>query len=88
MKVKERPGDKKEAGENDSSDEEETTLNETEIYRELIQILKPGETVTKALRRIGGKGSTLSASQRLKMKKQKLQQKDMPSEDDSNIQSI
>lgn len=81
VKVKEK-GEDKEDKDEDSSDGEETTLDETAIYKELLQILKPGETVTKALRRLGGKGSTLSASQRLKMKKQKLQQKDLPSEDD------
>ncbi|XP_063417016.1 CD2 antigen cytoplasmic tail-binding protein 2-like [Mytilus trossulus] len=79
VKIKERT--KKDENDDDESDEE-TPLDETEIYKELLNLLKPGETILKALRRLGAKGEKLSASQRLKLKKQKVELKDVQSEED------
>lgn len=42
-------------------------LSPTEILTQIVAILKPSESVTKALKRLGG--TQLSASQRLKLKK-------------------
>lgn len=79
VKIKERA--KKDENDDDESDEE-TPLDETQIYKELLELLKPGETILKALRRLGSKGEKLSASQRLKLKKQKVELKDVQSEED------
>ncbi|XP_046568238.1 CD2 antigen cytoplasmic tail-binding protein 2 homolog [Haliotis rubra] len=52
------------------SDEELPPFNEQAVYAEILPMLQPGESIAKALRRIGG-NQNLSASQRLKLKKQK-----------------
>lgn len=51
----------------DSTPDPLSKLSPTEILQQIIAILKPTESVTKALQRLGG--SQLSASQRLKLKK-------------------
>lgn len=80
VKIKERA--KKDENDDDDESDEETPLDETQIYKELLELLKPGETILKALRRLGAKGEKLSASQRLKLKKQKVELKDVQSEED------
>ncbi|XP_044765071.1 CD2 antigen cytoplasmic tail-binding protein 2 homolog isoform X2 [Coccinella septempunctata] len=50
----------------DSSDE---AFDETKNYQEMLNFMKPGETVNKALNRLGGKNKKLSSVERLKRKK-------------------
>lgn len=50
------------------SDENYVPVDKQDVLTKILEILKPGETVAKALRRLGGK-STMSASERLKAKK-------------------
>lgn len=72
VKIKEQPKtDKME----ESSDEEEEEIDKIPIYKEMLTLLKPGESIVKAIRRLGGKGGkTQSASQR--WKKQKIEETD------------
>ena len=87
VRVQER--EKKKTEDDDSSNDEDEQVDETQIYKELVELMKPGETITKTLRRYGGKGGSLSASQKLKLKKQKIQQKDERSEDDKkNMEKV
>lgn len=80
VKIKEQPKtDKME----ESSDEEEEEIDKIPIYKEMLTLLKPGESIVKAIRRLGGKGGkTQSASQRWKKQKteetdpQKIQEKE------------
>lgn len=44
-------------------------FNQTAVYKEVLDLLLPGETILKALKRFGG-GKTLTASQRWKKKKE------------------
>ncbi|XP_033748039.1 CD2 antigen cytoplasmic tail-binding protein 2-like [Pecten maximus] len=69
VKVKEQPLSKTYS----EDDSEEEVINEESIFKEMLQYLNPGETIMKALKRLGGKdGKSQSASQRWKAKKQKL----------------
>jgi len=52
----------------DSDSDEEEIFNEIELYREMLDLVKPQETINKALRRLGA-NSCLSASERLRRKK-------------------
>ncbi|XP_059479328.1 CD2 antigen cytoplasmic tail-binding protein 2 homolog [Neocloeon triangulifer] len=54
--------------ESSSDDEEVKQFDKVGGYRSILSHLKPGESVAKALRRLGG-GQSLTASQKLKMKK-------------------
>ena len=69
----------------DESDEEEDNFDETATYQTMLELMKPGETVSKALRRLGGGKAGMmagSASARLKAKKMKLAGKEEPQEGD------
>ncbi|XP_069134765.1 CD2 antigen cytoplasmic tail-binding protein 2-like [Argopecten irradians] len=71
IKVKEQPVGKTYSDDDDDSEEEK--INEESIFREMLQYVNPGETIMKALKRLGGSksGKAQSASQRWKAKKQK-----------------
>lgn len=58
-------GGKKQA---ESSDDEVTTFDESENYKHILKYLTPGETVRKAISRLGG-GTKLSSIERLRLKK-------------------
>ncbi|KAL3276681.1 hypothetical protein HHI36_012051 [Cryptolaemus montrouzieri] len=53
--------------ESDSSDTEK--FDELKNYRDILKLMKPGETVNKALNRLGGSNKKLSSVERLKRKK-------------------
>ncbi|KAK3084487.1 hypothetical protein FSP39_014283 [Pinctada imbricata] len=73
VKVKEKEGTK-DGDDEDAMDSDDDVLDEDEILKEIIKFVKPGETILKALRRLGGnKGKSQSASQRWKTKKQKVE---------------
>ena len=52
----------------DAEDEAEAGYNETETYRKLLSYLKPGESVAKAIRRLGGGGGNQKANQQMQRK--------------------
>lgn len=69
IKAKEKDHEDK-MGDSESDDEED--FDEKAVYTEILSFLKPGETIAKALKRLGGnKGKIQSSSQRWKAKKQK-----------------
>ncbi|ESO96291.1 hypothetical protein LOTGIDRAFT_144141 [Lottia gigantea] len=71
VRVKEREKGDKRKMEEDSDDEDEP-IDKIKIYKEMLSLMEPGESVTKSLRRLGGnKGKIQLASQRWKAKKQK-----------------
>jgi CD2 antigen cytoplasmic tail-binding protein 2 len=58
--------------EDDSSSEDELSVKPApvEVYEEVLSFLKPGESIIKAIKRLGkGGGKQLTASERLKQKK-------------------
>ncbi|KAF2885773.1 hypothetical protein ILUMI_20408 [Ignelater luminosus] len=54
---------------NESDDSEEEPFREIEVYKEILTYMEPKETITKSLRRLGGKSKQLSSIERLKRKK-------------------
>lgn len=80
VRVKERskgeasaPGDDDDDDNDDGSDYSDMKdENKAQIYEKMIEVVKPGETIAKALRRLGGGTKSMSASQRWKAKKQKM----------------
>ncbi|XP_045625660.2 CD2 antigen cytoplasmic tail-binding protein 2 homolog [Procambarus clarkii] len=75
VKVKHREGDEKKYGsdidsdaDNDDEIDREAADGIIAIYTEILAFLKPGETVAKALKRLGG-NKKISSSQRWKLKK-------------------
>lgn len=72
VKIKEvskKEQDKQEK-EDEEEDEREEAYNELTVYRKMLEIMKPNESVAKALRRLGGNKKAMSSSQRWKKKKQ------------------
>lgn len=58
----------------EDSDSEPENIDVKNIYSQMVEHIKPGESVAKALRRLGGnKGKQMSSSQRWKAKKQKTE---------------
>lgn len=58
----------------EDSDSEPEPVDVKSIYSQMLDYIKPGESVAKALRRLGGsKGKQVSSSQRWKAKKQKTE---------------
>ena len=54
--------------ESDSDDEQEK-VDQISVYKDMLPLMKPGESVIKALKRLGGSQNSGSASQRWKKKK-------------------
>ncbi|KAH3876852.1 CD2 antigen cytoplasmic tail-binding protein 2 homolog [Dreissena polymorpha] len=69
-KIKETEGSTG-TGDNQESDSEEESIDLQNIYRKMLEFINEGETVARALRRLGGNKKTQSASQKWKTKKQK-----------------
>ena len=80
-----------EAGLGDSSsDDEPEAIDKINIYKEMIALMKPGETVAKSLRRLGGGKagiSAASASQRWKTKRAKSTEGQENKEEDEQKQA-
>lgn len=55
--------------ESDSDAEETSKFDEVALYKQIFELMKPKETVNKAIRRLGGKLMKLSSVERLKRKK-------------------
>lgn len=59
------------AMEEDEDDQKDEEVDILALYKQMLHLLKPGETVLKAIKRIGAEsGKPMSASERLKQKKQ------------------
>ena len=69
VKVKELEKGQKTAAEAMDEGKEETTRPENVIFKEILSFLKPGETITKGLRRLGGKKTTPGSRRRWDQKK-------------------
>jgi len=71
MKVKQKSLNEKTRleEEDEKEDEEQEKYSEMDAYRSILVLLKPGESVAKALRRLGGGKKAMSASERWKKKK-------------------
>ncbi|XP_072035113.1 CD2 antigen cytoplasmic tail-binding protein 2-like [Amphiura filiformis] len=71
VKVKELEKGQKTVAEAMEEGNEEAQRPENEILKEILEFLKPGETVTKGLRRLGGKKSTPGNRRKWTVKKDK-----------------
>lgn len=70
--VKAIEGNKRKQMEDSETDEELPSLDIANHYKQMLELVKPGETVQKAICRLGGsKGSSRSASSRWKKRKNK-----------------
>jgi len=71
VKVKEKSAAEvqKEEEDAEAEDEANSQYDEVTCYKQMVELMKPGESVAKALRRLGGGQKTQSASQRWKKKK-------------------
>lgn len=78
-------GSGREAGQDQVNVEEQ--VDKLMVYKNILEILKPGETVTKAVRRLGG-GKTASASERWKKKKGQQQTNTQQEEDSSDKEAL
>ncbi|XP_055629243.1 CD2 antigen cytoplasmic tail-binding protein 2 homolog isoform X2 [Toxorhynchites rutilus septentrionalis] len=71
-KDKKGEGEVRGLGESDSEDEEDEKSKRVDsctIYRNILEMMEPKETIKKALQRIGKKNAKLTTAQRWKMKK-------------------
>jgi len=72
-------------GESDSDDEEDIVFDPIPLYKQIIEYLKPGETVSKTLCRLGKGKKKLTTAERWKKKKES---KTHGEEEDSNSVNI
>ena len=71
VKIREKSKAEKDAEEeaDEAEEEAQSAYSELNTYRTMVEMMKPGESVAKTLRRLGGKKAGMSASQRWKKKK-------------------
>lgn len=71
QKVREKTTEEREAEEAAAEAEDEAQANYSEFnnYKQMIELMRPGESVAKSLRRLGGGQKAVSQSQRWKKKK-------------------
>ena len=71
VKIREKSKAEKDAEEeaDEAEDEAQSAYSELETYRTMVEMMRPGESVAKSLRRLGGNKAPMSASQRWKKKK-------------------
>jgi len=71
MKVREKSKAEleKEGNDDDEEDDAQEKYNEVSNYKQMVEMMRPGESVAKALRRLGGNKGFVSQSQRWKKKK-------------------
>ncbi|KAL7294359.1 hypothetical protein TKK_0012367 [Trichogramma kaykai] len=68
-KVKEDENNEKNDADNDSDNDPDFMFDPTSLYKQILDYLKPGETVSKALCRLGKGKQKLTTAQRWKLKK-------------------
>ncbi|CAL1290707.1 unnamed protein product [Larinioides sclopetarius] len=61
---------RKQEDEEDSDEDEKPPIDLVEKYKQMLELMKPGESVQKAICRLGGSKSSKSASSRWKKKKE------------------
>jgi len=71
MKVREKSKAEleKEENDDDAEDDAQEAYNEVTNYKQMVELMRPGESVAKSLRRLGGNKGFVSQSQRWKKKK-------------------
>lgn len=71
VKIKQKTKEENDAEEeaDDKEDEAQFLYNEVGNYKAMVELMQPGESVAKTLRRLGGGKAAMSASQRWKKKK-------------------
>ncbi|XP_002737591.1 CD2 antigen cytoplasmic tail-binding protein 2-like [Saccoglossus kowalevskii] len=81
VKIKEKA--KQNDNEDDDSDDDSDPLDEIKVYTEILTFMKPGETIAKAVKRLGGGGSVTDSRRKWQAKKQKTEktEKDINKED-------
>ncbi|KAG8191248.1 hypothetical protein JTE90_003261 [Oedothorax gibbosus] len=71
VKIKAREDLKRKSeGSDEDSEDERPPIDLVDKYKRMIELMKPGETVQKAIRRLGGNKASWSASNRWKKKKE------------------
>merc|ERR1719367_1015418 len=73
IKQKSKAEADKEEAEEDAEDEAQLAYSEILNYKQMLEMMQPGESVARSLRRLGGGKAGMSASQRLKMKTKGIQ---------------
>merc|ERR1740123_1494843 len=73
IKQKSKAEADKEEAEEDAEDQAQLAYSEIHNYKQMLEMMQPGESVARSLRRLGGGKAGMSASQRLKMKKKGIQ---------------
>jgi len=74
IKQKSKAENDKEEEADDAEDEAQQKYNEITNYKQMLEIMQPGESVARSLRRLGGGKAGMSASQRWKKKKSGAQE--------------
>eukprot|EP00090_Calanus_glacialis_P047387 TRINITY_DN9819_c0_g1_i1.p1 TRINITY_DN9819_c0_g1~~TRINITY_DN9819_c0_g1_i1.p1 ORF type:complete len:361 (-),score=162.72 TRINITY_DN9819_c0_g1_i1:55-1083(-) len=69
VKAKSKAELEQEENEDDAEDSAQEAFNEIGNYKQMVELMRPGESVAKALRRLGGNKGFVSQSQRWKKKK-------------------
>ncbi|KAJ9587542.1 hypothetical protein L9F63_028205 [Diploptera punctata] len=68
LQIKNRDQNKT-GNDSDSDDDSTSSFDHIAVYRQMLELMKPGESVAKALRRFGG-NKTMSASERWRRRKE------------------
>nr|CAD7401125.1 unnamed protein product [Timema cristinae] len=71
----------------DSTESEGTPFDPVPAYRQMLELMKPGETVAKAIRRLGG-NKPLTASERWKRKKAGQEETDQSPTDKEKVTQL
>ena len=69
IKQKTKQDEDKEEEDDDAEDEAQLLYSELNNYKQMVDMMQPGESVARSLRRLGGGKTGMSASQRWKKKK-------------------
>ncbi|KAK3609780.1 hypothetical protein CHS0354_022640 [Potamilus streckersoni] len=81
--------DKNKLGENEESDDEPSTVDTIATYKQMLELIHPGETVTKALQRFGGtQRKQVSSMDKWKAKKQKVEETPEEKENKENFMKL
>eukprot|EP00092_Neocalanus_flemingeri_P015581 GFUD01016869.1.p1 GENE.GFUD01016869.1~~GFUD01016869.1.p1 ORF type:complete len:367 (-),score=151.49 GFUD01016869.1:45-1076(-) len=69
VKQKSKAELEKDEHDDDAEDDAQESYNEVANYKQMVELMRPGESVAKSLRRLGGNKGFVSQSQRWKKKK-------------------
>ncbi|XP_042906643.1 CD2 antigen cytoplasmic tail-binding protein 2 [Parasteatoda tepidariorum] len=82
IKVKAREKTKRKVEDDEESDEERPAIDVVDHYTKMLDLMKPKETVQKAICRLGGSTASRSASNKWKKKKDSVEEANTKSEED------